>query len=32
MDMNNTTMAMMPMYFTNSYKTTLWFKGWTSER
>ncbi|QDZ22850.1 putative Ctr copper transporter [Chloropicon primus] len=27
----NMTMAMMPMYFTNSYKTTLWFKEWRSE-
>ena len=24
-------MMMMPMYFTNSYKTTLWFKCWKSE-
>ena len=25
-------MMMMPMFFTNSYKTTLWFKSWKSER
>lgn len=28
----NGMMMMMPMFFTNSYKTTLWFKSWKSER
>ena len=27
----NMTMTMMPMFFTNSYKTTLWFKNWESQ-